>query len=362
VTHRIPTRLSLTTAAAWLLMCVGCSGSIESEVMVVETQPAASAAQGAPAASTFSNEELSPRVLRRFAALDPVTTSAPAALADLGRKLYYDPRLSKTGTVSCNTCHPLDKYGTTQSEVSTGILGRKGARNAPSTYNASGHFAQFWDGRSPSVEKQAMMPIENKDEMGMSAAEAVKAIHDIPGYREEFARVFPGTAMPVTAERIGLAIGAFEHGLVTPSRWDRYLLGDKSALTAEEKAGAKLFANLGCIVCHTGPYVGGSMFERLGARVPWPQSADRGRKQVTGEAADDMVFKVPSLRNVAMTGPYFHDGSAQTLDMAIRMMARHQLGVELDDDEVRELHAWLGSLTGDIPHTYIAPPALPPGA
>jgi cytochrome c peroxidase len=246
--------------------------------------------------------------------------------------------------------------------VSVGVLGHKGVRNAPTTYNAAGHFAQMWDGRSPSVETQAIMPIENKDEMGMGAIEVVSAIKSIPGYGEEFARAFPGELAPITVAHIGLAIGTFEHGLVTPARWDRYLRGETHALNTEEKAGAKLFANLGCIVCHTGPYVGGSMFERLGARVPWPAGVDRGRKQVTGAAADDMVFKVPSLRNVAMTAPYFHDGSAATLETAIRMMARHQLGVELDKEEARELEAWLGSLTGEIPRDYIALPTLPPGA
>jgi cytochrome c peroxidase len=353
----------MLTLSVLLLQSFGCADPVDSEVMVVESQAGDSAAPAAvPAGLAFSNDELSPRVLRRFAPLDPATNIAPRALVDLGRKLYYDPRLSKTGMVSCNSCHPLAKYGATQTSVSTGILGRKGARNAPSTYNAAGHFAQFWDGRAPSVEKQAIMPIENQDEMGMPAKDAVIAINGIPGYREEFARVFPGVAQPISAENIGLAIGAFEHGLVTPARWDRYLRGDTGALNAEEKAGAKLFANLGCIVCHTGPFVGGSMFERLGARVPWPKSTDRGRGGVTGNAADDMVFKVPSLRNVAMTAPYFHDGSAQTLEIAVRMMARHQLGVELEDDEVRELEAWLRSLTGVIPRDYIAPPTLPPEA
>jgi cytochrome c peroxidase len=346
-----------------LLVCAGCSGHDESEVIMVEAQPRAvehlaSAAANAPA---FSTEELSPRVLRRFAPLEPAATTVSAEIIELGRKLYYDPRLSSTGKVSCNTCHPLANYGSTQTPVSTGILGRKGLRNAPTTYNAAGHFVQMWDGRSPSVEKQALMPLENKDEMGMTASAAVDTISKIAGYREGFSRAFPGESSPVTAERIGFAIGAFEHGLVTPARWDRYLGGDTTALNAEEKSGAKLFANLGCVVCHTGPYVGGSMFERLGARVPWPITKDRGRGQVTGAAADDMVFKVPSLRNVAKTPPYFHDGSAPTLNTAVRMMARHQLGVELDDDEARELEAWLGSLTGDIPRDYIAPPALPPG-
>jgi cytochrome c peroxidase len=341
----------------------GCSGSQESEVMIVEGQPvSAMATSQTPTQAAFANEELSPRVLRRYAALEVHSTPVESALIVLGRKLYYDPRLSRTGAVSCNTCHPLNTYGTTNTRVSTGVDGRKGKRNAPSTYHASGHFVQFWDGRSPSVEKQAVMPIENRDEMGMSKAQAVAAIARVPAYREEFARAFQGDTQPVTFERIGLAIAAFEHGLVTPSRWDRYLLGDKTALNPQEKAGAKLFANLGCIVCHTGPYIGGSMFERLGARVPWPKTQDRGRAAVTGSPADDLVFKVPSLRNVAKTGPYFHDGSAPTLDVAVRMMARHQLGVELADDEVAELKAWLDALTGDLPTEYIRPPELPPEA
>jgi cytochrome c peroxidase len=347
-----------------LLVCAGCSGRDDSEVIMVETQPRAveHLANTAASAPAFSTEELSPRELRRFAPLEPAAKTISTALTDLGRKLYYDPRLSKTGTVSCNTCHPLSSYGFTQTPASTGILGRKGVRSAPTTYNAAGHFAQLWDGCSPSVEKKTLIPIQDKDGMGMSAANVVDAISKISGYREEFARAFPGESSPVTVDRIGLAIDAFEHSLVTPARWDRYLRGDTTALNAEEKSGAKLFANLGCIVCHTGPYVGGSMFERLGARVPWPITTDRGRRQVTGALADDRVFKVPSLRNVAKTPPYFHDGSAPTLNTAVRMMARHQLGVELDDDEARELEAWLGSLTGDISRDYSAPPALPPGA
>jgi len=331
--------------------------------MVLNTQQSADVAPSAPGARLeYANEELSPRVLRRFAPLEPTAAPANKMLTDLGRKLYYDTRLSKTGTVSCNTCHPLSTYGTTQTTVSTGILGRKGERNAPTTYNAAGHFAQLWDGRSPNVEAQAIMPLENKNEMGMSADDIIAAVANVGAYRDEFSQAFPKTDQPVSIEHIGLAIGAFEHGLVTPARWDRYLRGDQGALTAEEKAGAKLFANLGCIVCHTGPYVGGSMFERLGARVPWPASRDRGRREVTGAIADDMIFKVPSLRNVAKTAPYFHDGSVATLNQAVRMMAHHQLGIELDDSETRELEAWLGSLTGDIPQDYIAPPKLPAGA
>jgi cytochrome c peroxidase len=349
--------IAFMMAAAVLL--AGCSGESQSNVIVVDSNTnTANAAPPAPV-NAYATEELSPRVLRRFAALNGGTGTLPPALVELGRMLYYDTRLSKTNDVSCNSCHPLDQYGTTPTPVSTGVHGQKGTRNAPSTYNAAGHFAQFWDGRAKTIEEQATMPILNEREMGMKASEIVATLSGIEGYRQAFAKAFPGAAKPISFDNVGQAIGAFEHGLVTPARWDRYLRGERDALNAEEKAGAKLFANLGCIVCHTGPYVGGSMFEHVGARVPWPTSKDKGRGAVTGNNVDDMVFKVPSLRNVAKTAPYFHDGSAATLNQAVRMMAHHQLGVELEDDEARELEAWLGSLTGDIPSEYIRAPELP---
>jgi cytochrome c peroxidase len=234
-----------------------------------------------------------------------------------------------------------------------------GRRNAPSTYHAFGHFTQFWDGRASTVEEQARVPIENPLEMGLSAEEAVDALRQIEGYDLLFARAFPQAARPISIDSIAAAIGAFERGLITPSRWDRYLEGDASALSALEKEGAKVFANTGCLVCHTGPYLGGSMFEKLGARQPWPDRSDLGRREVTGNPADDMVFKVPSLRNVSQTAPYFHDGSAATLRQAIRLMAVHQLGVDLLESEVVAIESWLGSLTGDIPRDYIAEPPLP---
>jgi cytochrome c peroxidase len=337
----------------------GCTQEPQSNVIVVDSVTNVAGAAAPVNANAYATEELSPRVLRRFAALNGGTDKRPPALVALGRMLYYDARLSKTNQVSCNSCHPLDQYGTTPTSVSTGVHGQKGTRNAPSTYHAAGHFAQFWDGRAKTIEEQATMPILNEREMGMKAAEIVATLGGIEGYRQAFAKAFPGEAKPISFEHVGEAIGAFEHGLVTPARWDRYLRGERDALNAEEKAGAKLFANLGCIVCHTGPYVGGSMFEHVGARVPWPTTNDKGRSSVTGNHVDDMVFKVPSLRNVAKTAPYFHDGSAATLNEAVRMMAHHQLGVELEDDEARELEAWLGSLTGDIPTEYIRAPELP---
>jgi cytochrome c peroxidase len=338
-----------------------CSGQNASEVVVLANAPAAPRAAGSTSAANAHADEISPRVLRRFARLTNAPVEGSQSLVDLGRMLYFEPRLSKTGAVSCNTCHVLERYGTTDTRVSTGVNGQQGSRNAPSTFNAAGHFRQFWDGRSPTVEAQAKGPIQNPAEMGMAPIDVVAALRRVEGYVDAFKKAFPREANPVTFDNVGTAIGAFERGLITPARWDRYLAGDTAALNPSEKEGAKLFANLGCLVCHSGPYIGGSMFEKVGARVPWPNQGDRGRRTVTGNTADDMVFKVPSLRNVAQTGPYFHDGSAATLNQAVRMMAKHQLGIELSDDEALDIEHWLGSLTGDLPRAYITKPALPAG-
>lgn len=307
----------------------------------------------APAAEKYS------RILQRFVPLNPAKLEQASELVELGRALYYDPRLSRTGEVSCNSCHPLDQYGATATRFSSGIGGQLGARNAPSTYHAAGHFAQFWDGRESTIEEQAKGPLQNPSEMGMTPERAVAVLRSIKGYRTLFKRAFPSEAEPVTFDNVAAALGAFERGLITPAPWDEFLRGKYSALSLDEMEGAKLFSSLGCIVCHTGPYVGGSMFEKVGARIPWPASADSGRRRVTGSSLDEGVFKVPSLRNVAKTAPYFHDGSAPALDDAIRTMGRHQLGVELDPNEVRLLAAWLSALTGELPHSYIARPTLP---
>lgn len=302
--------------------------------------------------------DLSPRVLRRFRPLDVSAPGDREPVISLGRMLYYDPRMSSSGTVSCDSCHPLARYGVDAQEVSAGVWGARGRRNAPTTYNASRHFRQFWDGRETTLEDQARRPFLNQVEMAMTEAGVVARLASIAGYPELFARAFPGP-QPLTFDHVTMAVAAFERGLVTPSRWDRYLRGEREALTAEEKRGAKLFSNVGCMVCHTGEMVGGSMFEKVGIQVPWPNQTDRGRVEISGSSSDDMVFKVPSLRNVHQTAPYFHDGSARTLDEAVRLMGRHQLGVELSEVEIAAIVAWLGSLTGELPMAYIAPPELP---
>jgi cytochrome c peroxidase len=324
------------------------------------TAPAQAAAIAAPAAASA---ELNPRLLRRFKPLRTLLSAeaAPsAAMIDLGRMLYYEPRLSASQQVSCNSCHPLDHYGATGDVTSVGVHGQRGSRNAPTTYNAAGHFVQFWDGRAPNVEEQAKGPIMNPVEMGMDAAKTVAVLETIPGYVTAFKAAFPADAKAISWDHVAVAIGAFERGLVTPSRWDRYLLGDKTALTELEKEGGRVFTNLDCLVCHTGELVGGSTYEKVGRAAPWPNQADRGRQGITRQDSDGMTFKVPSLRNVAMTGPYFHDGSAKTLDEAVRMMATYQLGEDLTDAEAGALVAFLGALTGELPSAYIAMPELPP--
>lgn len=332
-----------------------------------EQVPPASAtpSAGPHAAVTAASKELNPRLLRRFVPLRESLESAEHPLTQervaLGRMLYYDVRLSRNQEVSCNSCHKLESYGVDGEATSAGDAGRRGARNSPTVYHAAGYFTQFWDGRATNVEEQAKGPILNPNEMAMPSPEAVVArLKAVPGYREAFSKAFPGTPEPITYDAVGIAIGAFERGLVTPSRWDRYLKGDRTALTDGELEGLKVFTNVGCMVCHTGEFLGGTSYQRVGAVEPWPNQADEGRATVTKDPADRMMFKVPTLRNIAKTAPYFHDGSAKTLDQAVRMMGKHQLGLELSEGEVGSIVTWLAALTGELPHAYIAQPTLPP--
>jgi len=278
---------------------------------------------------------------------------------DLGRMLYYDTRLSENRSVSCNTCHDLAEYGTDRAAVSTGIHDQQGGRSAPTVYNAAIHIAQFWDGRAADVEEQAVGPILNPIEMGMPDADYVlKVLHSIPGYVEAFAEAFPEDEEPLTYDNVGKAIGAFERKLMTPSRFDDYLEGDEGALTSEEKEGLNLFITTGCITCHNGMGVGGHMFQKLGLVKEWP-SEDLGRFEVTGNEADKYFFKVPSLRNIAETGPYLHDGSIETLEEITAKMAEYQLGRVLSDEEVASIVTFMHALTGEIDEEFIAEPELP---
>lgn len=355
------------TRFAWVVLVValaGCSKAREAKQEVVDLGPAA-ARVAAGSLDQAARKEFNPRLLRRFKPVRETLSEAPidAAQVALGRMLYFDKRLSKNGSQACNTCHPLDQWGSDGKVTSPGHDGTLGSRNSPTVYHAAGYFAQFWDGRAIDVEEQAKGPILNPVEMGMKdAAEVEKLLRGIPGYVAAFRQAFPKDAQPVTYDNLGRAIGAFERGLVTPSRWDAYLKGDKSALSAAEVEGLRVFTNVGCMVCHTGEFLGGSMYEKVGAVEPWPNQKDSGRFGVTKDERDRMVFKVPTLRNIAKTGPYFHDGSATTLPEAVQLMGRHQLGLELSEDEVASITTWLNSLTGQLPRDYIQAPALPGGA
>jgi cytochrome c peroxidase len=347
ITHRIG------VAALVLLVNEGCSEPSRDAPSPV---PSAAAKADAPSESAESSE-VNPRLLRRFQAISAPGAAENPALVALGKRLFYEPRLSRGGDVSCNSCHDLTAYGVDHRATSTGVDGHRGDRNAPTVYNAAGFFVQFWDGRAASLEEQAKGPILNPSEMGMTSPDhVVERLRGVAGYKAAFRDAFPDQADAVTYDNVGRAIAAFERGLVTPGRWDKYLLGDKNALSAAEKTGLKTFLNSGCMVCHTGAYLGGSMFERVGAVEPWPNQTDTGRMKVTHAEGDRMMFKVPTLRNVARTSPYFHDGSAQTLTDAVQQMGKHQLGLDLSPEENQAIVTWLGVLTGDMPSEYARRP------
>ena len=257
--------------------------------------------------SASGKVQVNAEALQLFAPLPAVMSSPDNPVTDakvtLGRILYYDPRLSANQKISCNTCHPLDAYGAESKSVSTGFKNQQGKRNAPTVYNAAGHFVQFWDGRAPTVEEQAKGPITNPVEMAMpSNAAAVEVIKSMPDYVALFQTAFPQDKDPITYNNMALAIGAFERGLVTPSAWDAFIQGDQSALTDAQKSGFNTFAATGCQWCHSGPYVGGSAYQKLGVVKPWPNQTDQGVYQLTKDDMDKMVFKVPSLRTRVALG------------------------------------------------------------
>ena len=281
----------------------------------------------------------------------------------LGRMLYYEPRLSKGQDISCNDCHMLDNYGVDNEPTSKGHKGQRGDRNSPTVYNAALHFAQFWDGRAADVEEQAKGPILNPVEMAMPDQDRVVAVlKSMPEYVAAFKAAFPDAKDPVTYDNIANAIGTFERGLLTPARWDKFLEGDTTALSEEEKAGFNEFLAAGCQTCHMGVLVGGNLYQKLGLAKAYPDTSDEGRAKISKNEGDKFFFKVPSLRNVEKTAPYFHHGKVATLEESIKQMSDYQLGVSLSEAQVNSIITWLKSLTGEIPVEYIRKPALPPSS
>jgi cytochrome c peroxidase len=298
-----------------------------------------------------------------LAASEPIQPIKPVkninlGMVELGKKLYFDPRLSKSGFISCNSCHNLSMGGTDNLKTSIGHNWQQGPINAPTVLNSSLNLAQFWDGRAADLKAQAGGPIANPGEMAFSHTLAVSLLESIPEYVMEFKQVF-GTET-VTIDEVTDAIAEFEKTLVTPNaRFDRWLLGDKDALTQEELSGYQLFKDSGCVACHNGEAVGGNSFQKMGIVEPYQtNNSAEGLSAVTGKDGDRFKFKVPTLRNVEMTYPYFHDGEAGTLTEAVDVMGRLQLGKKFTTKENAQIVAFLKTLTGDQPVFQL--PILPP--
>ncbi len=267
-------------------------------------------------------------------------------LIALGEKMYFDVRLSDTNEMSCNTCHLLDgkHAGVDNLPTSPGTNGEFGTRNSPTVLNAGFHFVQFWDGRAADLKEQAKGPILNPVEMSMpNEAEVVAKLSADTELIGTFNNVFPNTGL--TYDNIAEAIAAFERTLITHDRFDDFLNGDLNALSDEEVEGLNTFVSTGCITCHIGPLLGGNMYQKMGLVVPYKDIEDTGRHMVTNMESDKFMFKVPSMRNVALTAPYFHDGGVEELDEAVIEMAKLELGKELTNAEVKSIVVFLKSLT-----------------
>jgi cytochrome c peroxidase len=278
-------------------------------------------------------------------------------LISLGKMLFHDTRLSLEGNNSCNSCHDINKFGVDNEPVSDGDKGKAGDRNSPTVFNAALHAMQFWDGRAETVEEQAGMPILNPVEMNIPSEKFLEdRLSKIEEYQQMFASAFPGQEKPITFKNLTTAIAAFERTLITPSRFDHYLEGDYHALTQTEKNGLKVFIKSGCNSCHSGRLLGGNTFQKAGVYADLNKEIgsvkdDKGRMEVTNNPADEYMFKVPSLRNITKTFPYFHNGSVADLKKACEIMARVQLKVELSDKELDDMLAFFESLTGEIPES-----------
>lgn len=289
--------------------------------------------------------------------IEAVKVDNPAKV-ELGKQLFFEPRLSKSGFLSCNSCHNLSLGGVDILPTSIGHNWQEGPINAPTVLNSRYMLAQFWDGRAADLQEQAAGPIANPKEMALKHELALDMLRSIPGYRASFEGVYGDDNIDL--ERVTDAIARFEETLVTPdSRFDLWLKGDNEAITAEEKQGYALFKSNGCAACHNGPAAGGTMYQKMGLMQPFETTNPaQGRVDVTGKEHDRMVFKVPTLRNIELTYPYFHDGSTYDLKQAVIIMQRVQLGRELSDGDAEKITAFLKTLTGKQP--AITLPLLPP--
>lgn len=282
---------------------------------------------------------------------------------ELGKMLYFEPRLSASGLISCNTCHNLGAGGVDLQETSVGHAWQKGPRNAPTVLNSVFNIAQFWDGRAKDLAEQAKGPMQATVEMNNSPKMVLATLKSMPAYREQFKKSFPGEDEPITFDNTVKAIEVYESTLLTPgSRFDLYIKGDESALSADEKEGLRLFVDKGCAGCHNGINLGGNgyfpfgLVEKPAEEIRPP--GDKGRFKVTKTKSDEYVFKVPTLRNIELTAPYFHSGKVWDLKEAVTVMGTAQLGQKLTDEEAGKIVTFLGTLTGKQPEVIY--PVLPP--
>lgn len=339
-------------------LLASCGGKTQQETSQKTSDKADPAKEAAAKAQTF------------FAAL-PTSADNPdnpmtEEKALLGQILYYDTRLSKDGNQSCNTCHNLATYGVDHQPTSQGDDQKSfGDRNSPTTLNAALHFAQFWDGRAKDVEEQAGMPILNPVEMNIPSKEFLEErLAQVAAYKEMFAKAFPDDEKPISYDNIQKALGAFERTLITPSRFDDYLGGKEDALSQEEIKGILTFMDAGCTSCHNGALLGGTLYQKFGLFGDYwehtkSEKIDEGCYAVTKDESDKYMFKVPSLRNVAETAPYFHDGSVAKLEDAVKIMGKLNAGRDLSDEETQSIVTFLKALTGELnPEAQKAPAEL----
>lgn len=325
---------------------------------------------GAAAADGGSDAELLEKARSLFPTLpkDAATAEFPTtpARVRLGRMLFFDPRISADGTASCARCHLPGLYAVDSLPKSVGARGRLLPRNSPTVFYSAMHTTQHWDGAFATVEDQATHALTG---LGLGNADyptAMGRLKSISGYAASFREAFPGEADPVTENNWGKAIGAFERTLIAPSRFDDYLAGKSNALSEAERKGLRTFVETGCVECHKGRGVGGTGLRKFGVysdyrRATGTQSDDKGRFGVTKDPNDVDKFKIPGLRDVAVTPPYFHDGSVDALPKAVRIMAKIQLDTDLSDAETNSIVTFLGSLTGPVPEGFDPPPILPTG-
>lgn len=298
---------------------------------------------------------------------EPTSNPSSADKIALGQMLYHDPRLSSTGTVSCASCHNTMLGGEDNRPNSMGVNGQTGGRSAPTVWNAAFSKVQFWDGRAATLEDQAAGPVTNPIEMGMKSWDDVVArLKTIDGYQSAFEKAFGSNA--ITKDNATKAIAAYERTLITPnSPYDKFVKSDKNALTAQQVKGMEKMAELGCTSCHSGPAFNGEgsfqkfpVFSNGGMEAQYHFSKDKGVAEVSKKAEDEHLFKVPTLRNIAITAPYFHNGSVNNLDLAVKIMAKTQLNKDLSTEEINDVVAFLGALTGEFPKQTM--PTLPPTA